>query len=200
VLRDEADYLRFLRRFEATPALWRVGADVHREVVFRPSTALLEESRRLWRELPSARGYVLLWFARHTDGSYHPDSALTDLIQGSLADERTLDELLGLGWDGFEMLPAAWPALARSSGRARVIARQARALLTGADAAHPGLVGKLVAIARILCDEGSMGELADLRSFAEVELRNGPGAGFSDLVTATDPTKCQPKPRRTSRQ
>lgn len=204
VLRDEPDYLRFLRRFEATPALWRVGADVHREVVFRPSTALLEESRRLWREVASARGHVLLWFARHVEGSYRPEG-LTDLLQGSLADERTLTHFLGLGWDGFDMLPAAWPALARSSGRARVITREARALLTGADAAPPGLVGKLVAIARILCDEGSMGELAELRSFAEVELRTRPGGGFSDLVTAADPTKCQPKPRpaveaRTSRQ
>ncbi|MDF2697196.1 MAG: hypothetical protein K0S65_5579, partial [Labilithrix sp.] len=89
-LRDEPDYLRFLRRFEQVPALWKVGADVHREVVYRPSSALLEESRRLWREMPAARGHVLFWFARHTDGSYHPDTDWPDLVQDRPADEVVL--------------------------------------------------------------------------------------------------------------
>ena len=197
-LRDENGYLRFLRRFEQTPALWKAGADVHREVVYRPSTALLEESRRLWREVPAGRGHVLLWFARHADGSYHPESDWPDLVQDVPADDAALQAFLDLGWEAFELLPAAWPGLARTNERMRAITSRGKALLDADIRARPGgrgVAGTLAAVARILCDERSASELSELRAFAQSELASRPGAGLSDVVEATDPTKCTPRPK-----
>jgi hypothetical protein len=197
-LRQEADYLRFLRRFEATPILWGVGADVHREVVYRPSAELIGESRRLWREVPAARGHVLLWFARHGEGSYHPDSDWPDLVQDKPADEAALSSFLALGWEAFEMLPAAWPGLAKGNRRMAIIQNTARQLLATDIRARPGgknVSGTLAVIARLLCEDHSTGELAELRSFAQAELPKWPGKGLSDVVEATDPSTCKPKPK-----
>jgi hypothetical protein len=200
-LREEADYLRFLRRFEKTPALWKVGADVHREVVYRPSALLLDESRRLWRELPFARGHVLLWFARHADGSYHPDTDWSDMLQGVKADEAALGAYLDLGWPAFESLPAAWPGLAKGS-RVRVVIAHAKPLLGANIRVHPGghgVSGTLASVAGLLCKEHAMGELAELASFARTELAARPGAGLSDVVEAADPSKCVPKAKAPAR-
>jgi hypothetical protein len=195
-LREEPDYLRFLRRFESAPQLWAVGADVHRDVVFRPSTTLLEESRRLWRELPAARGHVFFWFTRHIDGSYHPQEDWPDLLQGKAADQATLGAYLDLGWPAFELLPAAWAGLERGKGRVQLVTTRAKALFAEDVHARPGgrgVAGTLASIARILCDERSLGELAELRAFAQAELSRHPGEGLSDAVEASDPSKCVPK-------
>ncbi|MBX3220453.1 MAG: hypothetical protein KF795_08045 [Labilithrix sp.] len=196
-LRDEADYLRFLRRFESTPALWKIGADAHREVVYRPSEALLEESRRLWREVPAARGHALFWFARHADGSYHPASDWPDLVQGTLADDAALGGFLALGAEAFELLPAAWPGVAKGGGRMRLVTARSKALLAEGHSrpGRPSVSTTLANLARAVCKERSMGELAELRTFAATELAANPGAGLSDVVEATDPTKCSSQPR-----
>lgn len=200
VLRDESQYLRFLRRFESEGALWRVGADVHREGVFRPSPELLEESRRLWRDVPAARGHVLLWFARHADGSYHPKEDWPDLIQGAPADAATLGHFLDLGWEAFEILPAAWPGIAKGAPRTRAVTSHARTLLGEDIRARPGgrnVSGTLAAIGQKLCEEGDVAEIAELRAFATSELPKRPGAGLSDVIEATDPKTCLPrKPER----
>jgi len=196
-LPDEGAYLRLLRRFEQTPALWKAGADVHRDVVYRPSTELLEESRRLWREMPAAGGHVLFWFARHADGAY--EEVWSDLIQGAPADEAALGAFLDLGWDAFELLPSAWPGLAKSTGRIHTITTRARALLATDIRARPGgrsVSGTLAAVGDRLCEERSMTELSELRAFAQAELPAHPGAGLSHVIEATDPTKCASKPRR----
>lgn len=197
-LREEADYLRFLRRFEATPALWKTGADVHREVTYRPSEALLEESRRLWREVPAASAHALFWFARRTESSYHPDADWPDLVQGRLADEDVLGAFLGLGPEAFELVPAAWPGVAKSQGRLGLVTSMAKALLTNGEALPSGrrVPGTLVTLAHRLCKERSTGELTALRAFAQVELGANPGAGLSDVVEASDPAKCAPAPAK----
>ena len=197
-LRGEDDYLRFLRRFEQAPALWRAGADVHREVVYRPSPSLLDESRRLWREMPAARGHVLLWFTRHADGSYHPESDWPDLVQGRPADDAALSAYLDLGWSAFELLPSAWPGIARSSARVRIVTSHAKPLLAADIRPRPGgrsVAGTLAAVARILCDERSTTELSELLAFARGELPSHPGAGLSELVEAADPARCTPRPK-----
>lgn len=196
-LREEADYLRFLRRFEATPALWKTGADVHREVAYRPSEALLEESRRLWREVPAARAHALFWFARRTENSYHPDTDWPDLVQGRLADDLVLGAFLGLGAEAFELVPAAWPGVAKSPGRLRLVTDDAKRLLAKSEVLPSGrrVPGTLVALAGALCKERSTDELSRLNTFARVELAANPGAGLSDVVEASDPAKCAPKPR-----
>lgn len=197
VLREESEYLRFLRRFEASPSIWAVGADVHREVVYRPSAALLEESRRLWREVPHAKGRVLLWFARHGDGSYHPDEDWPDLVQGTPADDVVLDKYLSLGWEAFELLPAAWLGVAKTSGRVRVMTKHATALLSGQDIqARPGgkgVAGTMATVARLLCEDKRTDEVAELRAYAQAELPRRPGSGLSDVIEATDPANCKPR-------
>lgn len=198
-LRDEADYLRFLRRFELAPSLWKVGADVHREGVYRPSPVLLEESRRLWRERPATRGHALLWFARHIEGSYEPEKEWPDLHQGTLADEATLRAYLDLGWEAFELLPKAWKGIAKTRRRIGHITEHARELIAAGIRARPGgrdVAGTLAAIARLLCEENATSEVAELRAFALAELAKSPGAGLSEVVEATDPKSCvPPKPR-----
>jgi hypothetical protein len=195
-LREESDYLRILRRFEGSPMHWRAGADVHREGVYRPSPLLLDESRRLWREVPMARGHVLLWFARHADGSYHPESDWPDLLQDTgAADESAFRTFLDLGWPAFELLPAAWPGVARRPFRVPLITAHARPLLDAGIRARPGglgVAGVLAATAQKLCDEHAMKELAELGAWAKSELAARPGAGLSDVVAASDPSKCVP--------
>jgi hypothetical protein len=195
--REERDYLRILRRFEGSPLHWRAGADVLREEVFRPSPLLLDESRRLWREVPMARGHALLWFARQADGSYHPESDWPDLIQGTGgADEAAFRAFLDLGWPAFELLPAAWPGIARGPFRVPLITAHAKPLLDAGIRGRPGgrgVVGVLEATAQHLCDEHAMHELADLGVWAKGELAARPGAGLSDVVLASDPAKCVPK-------
>jgi hypothetical protein len=200
VLREEPRFLAFLRSFEGSVALWQGGADLVRESVFRPSPALLEESRRLWAA-PSAepreRGWALFWFARQAEGSYEPDDTWAELLDGQLADERLLTAYLAGGWEAFELLPVTWRALQRG-GRARAIIAAARPLLDAKIAVRPGgrsVTGTLEAVARLLCEEHAMGELAELRSFAEAELAARPGAGLSEVVAATAPSACTPKPR-----
>lgn len=191
VLRDEPDYLRFLRRFERAPVLWSIGADVLRESGYRPSETLLEECRRLWREVPAARGHALFWFARHADGSYHPDADWPDLLQGAPADDATLDAFLALGGEAFENLPAAWPGVAKSPRRiARVTSRAKERFGVPGDR---GTVRALVDLARAICKEGSMDELRALRAFAIAELAARPGEGLSDVVEAADPAACKPE-------
>jgi hypothetical protein len=191
-LREEADYLRLLRRFEPTPALWRVGADVHREVVYRPSPLLLEESRRLWRDMPFARGHVLLWFARHADGSYHPETDWPDMVQGALADEQALGAYLDLGVPAWDSLAAAWPGIARGPRRTTLILARAEPLLTN-EIAGRRVPHALAAMARLLCDEGAMGELAQVAAFARAAVAAHPGLGLSDVVEAADLKTCHPK-------
>lgn len=210
-LREEADYLRFLRRFEGSPVLWRAGADVHREVVYRPSPALLDEARRYWRDVPIARAHALLWFGRHTESSYHPDSDWPDLIQDKPADDATLRAYLDLGWDAFEILPAAWPGVAKSGSRMRVVTERAEKQLAANNqprSGGPRVASVLVSLARLLCeDRSTSSEAAELRAFAQAQLPKWPGAGLSDVLEATDPTKdCKPKehpagtkPKRTTK-
>lgn len=198
-LRDENDYLRFLRRFERAAEIWKVGADVHREVTYRPSTALLEESRRWWREVPAARGHAFFWFTRNIDGSYRPETDWPDLLQGSPADEAALNAYLDLGWEAFELLPVAWAGVAKNGGRLRAVTTHARLLYGTSIQVRPGgrsVSGTLAALARVLCEQRSMGELAELRTFAQTELAKRPGAGLSEVIEATDPAQCAAtKPR-----
>jgi hypothetical protein len=191
-LREEPDYLRFLRRFEAAPTLWKIGADVLREVVFRPDVALLEEARRLWRTVPAARGHALVWLASHADGSYTPDKEWPGLLSGTLADDATMEAFLELGSQAFKLLPAAWPALAKGGRRVRVITKGAKPLLEDGTRVE----GTLVAVARLMCDERNFAELAELRAWAQVELAARPGAGLSDVVSAADPASCKPRAGR----
>ncbi len=187
--RNEADYLRFLRRFEAVPALWAIGADVLRAEVYRPDPLLLDESRRLWRTVPPARARVLSWFASHAEGSYTPDKEWPDLLSGIPADEATLDGFVSLGAQTFKHLPAAWPALAKTGGRVRAITKGAKQLLDD----DVSISGTLASVARLLCDDRAMGELAELRAWAQSELARRPGAGLSEVVSAADPGACKPK-------
>ncbi|MBX3233103.1 MAG: hypothetical protein KIT84_13115 [Labilithrix sp.] len=196
-LRDEADYLRFLRRFESKPSAWKIGADVLRAVVYRPSGELLAESRRQWRDVPTAHGHALFYFARAADASYHPEQDWEDMLQDKKADDVALAGALELGWPAFELLPVMWPALAKSPRRVSVMTEAARRLLDQNVRPFPGhkdVAGNLAAVAKLLCDERSMGELAELRAFAQKELPLRPGAGLSELVAATDPAACHPKP------
>ena len=197
-LRDEVDYLRFLRRFEANPAFWKTGADLQRESVFRPSPAWLDESRRLWRDVPTARGHALFWFARHIDGSYTPQADWPDLLQELPADEKVLTAYLEVGWDAFELVPTVWPVLAKSKDRMRVLTTRARQLLDADTKLQPGgraVPAVLAKLARVLCDEQSRAEMAELRAFAQAELPARPGIGLSEVIEATEPAECKPKAR-----
>jgi len=200
-LHDESEYLRFLRRFEQKPASWKIGADVFRAETYRPSTQLLAESRRQWREVPTAQGHALFYFARAAEASYHADEDWEDMLQAKKADENALAATLDLGWPAFELLPVMWPALARSGRRVTTIEAHAHTLLDQNVRAFPGhkdVAGTLATVAQLLCDEHAMAELAELRAFAQKELAARPGAGLSDVVEATDPAKCHPKPARTA--
>lgn len=193
VLSGESEHLRFLRRFESTPKAWRVGADIHREYGFRPSEAMLDESRRHWREVDHARPHALFWFARHIDGSYHPDTDWPDLLQGRLADADLLARYLDLGWDAFQLLPVAWPALAKNGARVRVITGWVRPLFEQDIRPAPGqrgVTGTLAAIGSKLCEEGAAAEVAELRGWATREIAKRPGAGLSDVLEATAPAAC----------
>ena len=190
LLRDEGTYLGFLRRFERTPVAWRIGADVHRASEDRPSAALLDESRRLWREVPAARPHALYWFARHTDDRNEVE--WPDLVQGSPATDETLSAFLDLGMPAMETLSAAWPGIARSNGRMRIVIAHARPLLGERARGGRGVVAPLVRLARVLCDDARPGELAELHAFARTELAVRPGEGLSDLVLAADPSRCVP--------
>jgi len=195
-LHEENEYLRFLRRFEGSPVLWSAGADIHREVVYRPSPGLLEESRRLWREVPHARPYVFLWFSRHVEASYHPEVDFPDLVQGTPADDVVLDKFLALGWETFEILPVAWMGVAKTNGRIRVMTKHANILFGQDIQAKPGghnVAGTMAAVARILCEDKMTAEVAELRSYAQAELPKRPGAGLSDVIEATDPANCKPR-------
>lgn len=202
-LRSENDFLDFLRRYETTPNAWRVGADVHRETVFRPSERLLDEARRRWREVPTARADALFWFARHIDGSYHPESDWPDLLQGRLADEVILGGYIDLGWEALQLLPVAWPALARNGLRARVVTGRVAALFDQEirpAPGHHGISATLAAIGTLLCAERAIGEVGELRSWAQKELARRPGAGLSDVVDATDPAKCAKSAQERARE
>jgi hypothetical protein len=155
-LRDENDYLRFLRRFESSPLHWRAGADVHLAIVYRPSPALLEEARRQWREVPIARPYALLYFARQADGSYHPDVEWPDMLQDRKPDDVILKDTLALGWPAFELVPVYWRQVQKTSARLGIVESAALELL-GQDVrvppGHKDIGGILAAIGRIDCDD-----------------------------------------------
>ena len=141
---------------------------------------------------------ALYRFARHADGSYHPERDWPDLVQDSPADDAALGAFLDLGWEAFELLPAAWPGLAKTNRRVRAITNRAKVLLGADIRARPGgrdVAGTLTAVARVLCDERAASELSELRAFAQAELAARPGAGLSDVVEATDPAKCTPRPK-----
>lgn len=197
-LRDEADYLRFLRRFESSPSHWRAGADVHRAVIFRPSTAVLEEARRHWREVPMARAHALLYFARHADGSYHPEVDWPDMLQDRKPDDVVLKETLALGWPGYELLPVFWQEVPRSSGRLAIVEAAALDLLGKDIHVRPGdkgIAGVLAAIGRKDCEDDDRAEVAALRKWAEEQIPSHPGQGLSQILEATDAKECKPKRR-----
>lgn len=197
-LREEADYLRFLRRFEQAPAHWRAGADVHRSIVFRPSPALLEEARRQWRELPHARGHALFYFARQADGSYHPEVEWPDMLQGVAFDDVVLSQVLALGWPGYELLPTFWRELARSPSRLGLVTTSALALLredVHVPPGHRNVGGVLAALGRIACEDDDRAEVAALRRWAEEQIPSHPGQGLSQILEQTEPSECKPKRR-----
>lgn len=197
-LRDEADYLRFLRRFEASAPHWRAGADVHRAVIYRPSPAVLEEARRQWREVPIARGHALFYFARQADGSYHPEVDWPDMLQGRKPDDAILQDTLALGWQAFELVPTFWRQVQKTSGRLGLVETAALQMLDQDARAMPGhrdVGGILAAVGRIDCEDGDLAEVAALRKWAEAQIPSRPGQRLSQILEATDPKECQPKHR-----
>lgn len=195
--RGQTEYLRLLRRFEGNLGLWKIGVSVLREVVYRPDDALIEEARRLWRTNPAARGAVLFWFARKVEVSYDAERDWRDLLQGIVGDEAVLDSYLEAGFEALQLLPVAWPALAKSGARARVILKHARPLLDMKLRVHPGtrgVAGTLAEIARRFCEERATTEIAELRAFARAEVEARPGAGLGAVVDATEPAACAAKP------
>lgn len=202
--REPLDRVRFLRRFEEAPEVWRVGADVLFEHDYRPSAPQLEEGRRLWRTTPTARGTVLFWFGRHLEHRYD-DHEWPELLQGTLADATVLASYLQGDGERFALVPALWPALA-PAGRMAAITARARTLLDAKEEAEArrSVASTLVRLALILCADRAVGELAELHAFAQTELPRRPGAGLSDAVAASDPAACKPpredRPRRRGRR
>lgn len=197
-LRDENDYLRFLRRFETSPAHWRTGADVHRAVIYRPSTAVLEEARRHWRELPIARATALLYFARQADGSYHPEVEWPDMLQDRKVDDTVLKEEMALGWPGYELLPVYWRQIAHSNNRLTIVEDAALELLKQDIHVPPGhrdIGGILAQIGRLDCEDDDKAEVAALRKWAESQIPSHPGQGLSQIIEETGPNDCKPKKR-----
>lgn len=197
-LRDENDYLRFLRRFEASPAHWRTGADVHRAVIFRPSTAVLEEARRHWRQLPIARATALLYFARQADGSYQPEVEWPDMLQDRKVDDVVLREEMALGWPGYELLPVYWRRVQRSHDRLAIVEDAALELLKQDVRVPPGhrdIGGVLAQIGRLDCEDDDKAEVAALRKWAEAQIPSHPGQGLSQILEETGPNDCKPKKR-----
>lgn len=200
VMRDEAEYLAFLRRFEGSQAHWMMASQIHRVNVFRPSPPLLEEAKRWWRIVPIARGFALFYFARKADGSYHPEEDWDDMLQEQKPDDNALSQALDLGWPAFQLLPAMWKGLVKTPRRVTVILEHARPLLDQGIRADPGqhdVAGALANVGRLLCEEGSLDQLAQLHAFATAEIAKRPGQGLSEVADDSDPTTCKPKPKRT---
>ena len=196
VLRDEGEYLAFLRRFEASPVHWTTGSQVHRVNQFRPSEPLLEESKRWWRQLPVARGFALFYFARKAEGSYHPAQDWDDMLQNQKPDDAALSAMLDLGWPAFQLLPILWPALPKTNGRVKTMLDHARPLLDASIRAEPGrhdVAGTLADVARLLCHAGSIAELDQLYEFATLELPRYPGAGLSAVADESKSQRCHSK-------
>ena len=184
--KDEAAYLRFLQRFEGAPAQWKIGAEVHRVTGGGgdASTALVEESKRLWRDVPAARGYALYWFAVQAEHSYHAAADWKDDLQGRAIDDASFRDFLGIGWPAYALLPTVWPALAKKN-RVRPILAVTPVLLDAHIRARPGahdVAGTLADVARLLCEERSS-ESAELRAWATAEQPKRPGEGLAAVVT-----------------
>lgn len=193
VIREEADYLAFLRKFERSPAHWTTGAQIQRVDVYRPSGPLFEESKRWWRQVPIARGFALFYFARRAENSYHPDEDWDELLQDEKLTGTSLQAFLGLGPSAFQLLPTVWKGVGKSYFFTGVVLDYAKPMLAQSDKT----AGRLAELARIACHEGALKDLDQLHRFAVAELPQRPGAGLSDVVEESDPAKCHPQPTHT---
>lgn len=145
-----------------------------------------------------ARAHALLYFARHADGSYHPEVDWPDMLQDRKPDDVVLKETLALGWPGYELLPVFWQEVPRSSGRLAIVEAAALDLLGKDIHVRPGekgIAGVLAAIGRKDCEDDDSAEVAALRKWAEEQIPSHPGQGLSQILETTDAKECKPKRR-----
>lgn len=175
---SQAQFMRFLRGFEGKPSQWKLGASILQDDAAGMDGALLEEARRLWREVPGARGHALLWFGitRRT-----PDDPMwQDIVRDHVASEADIASFLELDAPAISCVPVVWPALPRQ-GRVRPLVRRIDHVLDRDASLAPTMVHAATSVAQQLCKERSP-EAAELRAWADATRAKRPGAGFATIV------------------
>ncbi len=192
-----ARYVRFMRRFEGHAESWRIASGWV-DYAEMPADLLREELRRIWRTSPPLRSTALLFFGRQASHLYPEQVKATwaDFLQGTRADDSVVTAYFDEGeLEAFDLTPAVWPAFVNDAKRTTRVTKAARALLDrGRDGrgrgAEPSVTRTLAIVGGLLCAEHATTEVAELRAFAQGELTARPGAGFTDVLEATEPNEC----------
>ena len=103
------------------------------------------------------------------------------------------------GRRSLSFLPTLWKGIGKPPGRVKVMLDHARPLLDQNIRADPGshnVAGTIADVARQVCEEGALGELAQIHAFATSELPKRPGQGLSEVADDSNPATCKPKPSR----
>ena len=199
---DLVGYLRFLRGFERMPEHWKIGAYVIQQDTSQATVEILEEARRLWRDLPHARGYALFWLGLHAHANHTYD--VEAALAGHVADDSDYASFLDIGLPAVEVLPEIWSGLPKQN-RVRSTLGRIDAVIDRDPSLTSRVMIVLEKVAGLLCQDGGANEIAELHAFAIAERARRPGAGFAALVDQTDckpshpRAQTQTKPRRDTR-
>jgi hypothetical protein len=123
--RDEwADFLFYWRGVEADQRQWKVATRVIAEAELTGDTkkALYDESVKLWRRYPWARGSLLylLGVAARYEHNLIPWADWARVFGTAIAPREAAD-FLDMGFRAVAALPAIWPALGKGWSRAEVL-------------------------------------------------------------------------------
>lgn len=188
---DRPGYLRFLRGFERFPDQWKIGAYIIHQSSQRAPLETFEEGRRLWRDVPFARGYALFWFLQRGRVASFSERDWQDAVAGHETDDSDYAAYLDIGVPAIEGLPEIWPALPRH-GRVRALVGRIDVLLDRDPTIADKVAPTFASIARKLCVEGSP-EITELHAWAVAQRAKRPGAGFAPVA---EESSCKVAPRR----
>jgi len=189
------------RSLEGDETCWRAAFRVIADERAEGGDAdrFMDEARRIWRSGPSRHG-VLLYALAQVDRYGSHDKVgwdrFADLFGQSLGPQdfaAYLDE----GVRAVSLAEVPWPALGRGWSRAAVVLPRLDAYLADArakqyDSGDPSrAVGNL---ARKLCEEGNVADMAQLASYFERRLAGHPGESYAPAFE--DTANCAKAPAR----
>jgi hypothetical protein len=196
-----ASLLSILNAFDVDDAAWEAGFRVIADRYAEGGDAdrWLDVARRVWPAHPARHPvllYALVQVDRYGDGDKVGWSRFAETF-GTPLDAKEFAAYLDQGERAWSLARVLWPALSRGWSRAAILVPRLDAYLSDTrvglyDYRDPGEA--IRSIARTLCDEGNVADMAQLAAYFRNRTASHPGESYAQAFD--DQSDCKRAPAR----